>query len=589
MQNRSAEEPDPAESIAHAALSETQSKGAPAGSETNAPSDRSIRRRCLWLYHALIMAALFLAAFPIRWSYARGDLWFDEARYALAAVRGFQANRWDISDVPSEPTRLLQLRHYHPPLTVHATGLMLRFSVHERILRLPHVIAGCLAVCLVYLCGLALLHPPQTGVRFGVWTAAACAFVVAWTPPQIRSSSHAIPWSFITVWILLLLLPLMLYARTRRAGWLISACVALGGMFVTSEMFFVVLLATLLTTPFLLWTDLRDPVRRRHIVRALVVGACLFLLIAYLFWPAGLLGGAVTMLRHYMAMADDSWPVTILGTTYARAPRWAYAYWYARFFEEFFLLYLVGLLTASALLLRRRVTPPTGVLLICSGVVLLAAHKAHMIGPEYLAHALPLLTLMCGLLFSTIGERSRPAGYAAMGIACLLALKGYDPHLLSGMDARSLRSRWPAAARFLAGRWKTGDMMLASQYGAVGRWYMVYYSGVASKEWQVQAIPPNDARESFLQQVASGRYRFAAIGSTVADAAAIDPRLKRMLASWQVVWRSEETDGLPSRLVIYQHPPGVSRTDPLASPPAVVASGQERGSRPKNAKEEEPE
>ncbi len=582
-----AEDPASVPPVTDAALSEVERDDGPTGSGTT--SGHGLSARCpSWQHHALILAALFLAAFPIRWSYTRGDLWFDEARYAFAAVRGFQANRWDLSDVPSEPNRLLQMRHYHPPLIVHVTGLMLRFSVSERVLRLPHVIAGCLAVCLVYLCGLALFHRLQGGGRYGIWAAASCAFVVVWTPPQIRSASHAIPWSFITVWILALLLTLMMYARTHRAGWLIGACAALGGMFVTSEMFFVVLLATLLTTPFLLFPDFRNPARRRHILRALAVGAGVFLLIVYLFWPAGLLGGAVAMLCHYMAMADDAWPVTILGTTYARAPRWAYAYWYARFFEEFFLLYLIGLLTAAALLARRRVTPPAGALLTVSGVVLLAAHKAHMIGPEYLSHALPLLTLMCGLFFSAAGEWSRPAGYAAMGIACLLAIKGCDPYLLAGMEERSLRSRWHEAVRFLAGRWKPGDMMLASQWGTVGRWYMVHYSGLASKEWQVQAIPPGNAQESFLRQVASGVYRFAAVGSTVTDTVGMDPRLKRMLGSWQVVWRSEEPDGRPGRLTLYQLPPGVSKNNPLPIPPVDRGAPEREESRPDDARKEEP-
>lgn len=582
-----AEDPASVPPVTDAALSEAKRDDAPTGSVPRSYRIPSARRP-FWLHHVLTLSALCLAAFPIRWSYTRGDLWFDEARYALAAVRGFEANRWDISDVPSEPNQLLQLRHYHPPLTVHVTGLMLRFSVSERVLRLPHVIAGCLVVCLVYLCGLALFHRPQEGGRYGIWAAAACAFVVVWTPPQIRSASHAIPWSFITVWILALLLMLMLYARTRCAGWLIGACAALGGMFVTSEMFFVMLLATLLATPFLLFPDIRNLAQRRHILRALAVGAGVFLLIVSLFWPAGLLGGAVTMLRHYMAMADDAWPVTILGTTYARAPRWAYAYWYACFFAEFFMLYLIGLLTAAALLARRKVTPPTGVLLTVSGVVLLAAHKAHMIGPEYLSHALPLLTLMCGLFFSAVSVWKRPAGYAAMGIACLTAFTGRDPAILAGMDARSLRSRWHEAVRFLAGRWKPGDMMLASQYGVVGRWYMVYYSGLALKEWQVQAIPPSNARETFLQQVASGAYRFAAVGSTVTDTAVMDPRFKRMLASWQVVWRSEEPDGLPGRLTLYQLPPGVSKINPLSIPSASGSAQERPESRPDHLKEEEP-
>src|SRR3569832_1826531 len=93
--------------------------------------DMASRSRCansLGWVDLLLVVILFLAAFPLRWEYTRGDLWLDEGDYAAAAIRGFQANRWDISDSPAEPARMARLRHYHPPLFAHVMGLAMRWG-----------------------------------------------------------------------------------------------------------------------------------------------------------------------------------------------------------------------------------------------------------------------------------------------------------------------------------------------------------------------------------------------------------------------------------------------------------------------------
>src|SRR5690606_10600225 len=74
-----------------------------------------------WL-DLLLALGLFLAALSVFGRATRGDLWFDEADYALAATRGFERNRWDLSDDPSRPDWLIRLRHHHPPWTAQAIG-----------------------------------------------------------------------------------------------------------------------------------------------------------------------------------------------------------------------------------------------------------------------------------------------------------------------------------------------------------------------------------------------------------------------------------------------------------------------------------
>src|SRR6266540_558934 len=81
--------------------------------------DRKWLRR---LFDVLILVVLISIALPIRWNAARGDFWLDEADYALASVRGFEANRWDLPERTSAD-RLIRLRHYHPPLIAHVMGL----------------------------------------------------------------------------------------------------------------------------------------------------------------------------------------------------------------------------------------------------------------------------------------------------------------------------------------------------------------------------------------------------------------------------------------------------------------------------------
>ena len=60
------------------------------------------KRRRPWLDLVLFLL-LCLAAFPNRWGETVGDLWYDEADYAQAAVRGFEPNRWDTPDAGPRP------------------------------------------------------------------------------------------------------------------------------------------------------------------------------------------------------------------------------------------------------------------------------------------------------------------------------------------------------------------------------------------------------------------------------------------------------------------------------------------------------
>jgi hypothetical protein len=409
--------------------------------------------------------------------------------------------------------------------------------------------------------------------------ALVCAVIVIFTPPHIRASSHALPWSFITLWLMLLLWTLLGYVGTRQEGWRVGAGAALGGLFVTSEYFFPALMASVCLAPFLFWPtppappceggDRRGALRRRkRLLLALAAGIGVFLGLGLVLWPAGLRGGAFQMLRHYVEMADKPYfSVTLGGQRYVRAPKWAYLYWYWQEYRPLLLCYAFGMLAALTLLLRRRLTAGAGVLLVFTGVILLSAHKAHIIGPEYLAHALPPLTLVGGLFFLTVSRVNRPLGLAIMAAACLAVILQLGAYFLTGKYTRVQVSRWPAAARFLAGRWQPNDRMLAPQYGTVGRWYLLHVAGVPAQEWQVQALPAEKASDRLLQEIVSGVYRYIAVGSTFSDQPGLDPRIQQILQTWPVVWQGDEGGTGPSRLVIYQLPRGVTHRTPLPLPP----------------------
>jgi hypothetical protein len=171
---------------------------------------------------------------------------------------------------------------------------------------------------------------------------------------------------------------------------------------------------------------------------------------------------------------------------------------------------------------------------------------------------------------------------AALCLACALIPTRWDA---LNMDRRSRISRWPLAARFLSARWRPGDMMLAPAFGSAARWYLLHQPQLPLKEWQVQALPESGADRRLLQEVADGNYRFIAVGSLYDDRPAIDPRIDRMVRRWPQIWRSDEKSTGPSRLVLYERLPGVSRRHPLPIPsdaesPSEVVSPSEAGRRP---------
>src|SRR5512135_2059911 len=88
------------------------------------------------LFDAVAVLLLIAISVPIRWSATQGDFWLDEADYALASVRGYEANRWDLAE-RDDPDRIVRLRHFHPPLVAHVVGLASRWSMEDRVLRVP--------------------------------------------------------------------------------------------------------------------------------------------------------------------------------------------------------------------------------------------------------------------------------------------------------------------------------------------------------------------------------------------------------------------------------------------------------------------
>lgn len=518
-------------------------------------------RRLLWL-DLLVLVALVLVSAVGFYGHAVGDLYSDEADYALASVYGFEANRWDRSDSAKEPERLVARRHYHAPLTADLIALAHRFGADDRTIRMPFIVAGGLSIGMVYLCGLALFDRRRE-------VAVGCALLVAISPAVVRMASHALPWSPIILELLALLWCMGEYARSRHWGWVAGFGAALGLLFVTSEMFFVAVPATILAVPFLVWPALRLPDRRRELLAGIGWGAALFAVIVVIFWPSGLAGESMKMLRHYMQMRhSESFPVNVGNQIFAVAPKWSYLYWYWNDYRPFFVCYALAVPGLIGLAAVRKLHSSAAPLLSMSGLLLFAAHRAHIIGPEYLAHCLPFLTLLSGLAVYGISLAWRPLGFIALIIIAISVLRWSPRVPLPGMDERAQISRWPAAARYLGANWRAGDkIMVGSQPVPIARWYLVYQGQVPPLESQFQPMPVHAPKPLFLERLSAGFYRYVAVSNMFEDHVDLDPKTVRILHNWPVAWRSDERGTGPSRLTIYRAPDTLRASPkPLPSP-----------------------
>lgn len=525
------------------------------------PSTRPLHR---WWLDALIVLLLFVAAVPVRQAHTRGDLWADEADYALASTRGFTRNRMDRSDVPTDPARLVRSRHFHPPMTVYLLDIAQNMGREDRYLRLPFVIAGSLVVSVTYLCGLILYAGRRDISLF-------CALVVLVTPLQIRTASHAIPWSLISLGLLCVLYTLLGYVRDGKTGWLVGTCGVLGGLFCTSESVFPIAFATALSLPFALRPDdVRTAGGRRRLARTLIIGLALAGVTIAILWPAGVMGGAWGNIQHYAHIPETSASAQVGGVTRSPIPKWAFAYWYMRDYRPYALLYAAGVLALLVQIARRRLSRSASVLLVFVFVEIGVAHLAIEFGPQYLAHCLPLLTLMTGFFMlelaevgrrfapRIVGERARWSG-AVMGALLAFAVayltRWYARDQLLGTDKTAIVPRWHTAARFLAARWQPGDrLMVGPQPLVVPRWYLRYDVGLPVSDAQILDLPQGRERQIGLERLAKGAIRFVVVNSTFTSDPVIDAQVRQTLAAWPIIYRSPEPDGSPPCLIIYERP-----------------------------------
>ena len=530
-------------------------------------------RRPGWKLDALLVFVLFLCAVPVRWAHTQGDLWQDEAEYALASVHSFADHRWDRSDVARDPQHLVRLRHFHAPMTAYALHVAQWGNKDDRTLRIPFVLAGSLVVCLVYLCGL-MLYGGRRGVSL------FCAAVVLVTPLQIRAGSHAIPWSLISLGLMGVLYSLVGYIRTGKKGWLVGTCGVMGWLFCTSESVFPIALAVALGLPFIIGPDVKTAEGRRALLRISGVGVALFALIVFVFWPAGMTGGAWRNIQHYAHISPASVSAQVGGVMRSPIPKWAYLYWYSHDYKPYFVLYALGAVTLLVQIVQRRLSREAGVLLVLTGVEVAVAHAAIQLGPQYLAHCLPLLTLMTGFCFLDLGDNlgrvrvpANLAHFVPGAIPVSMALvAAYLAHWqvrpeLRVTDEEAMVSRWPDASRFLAAHWQAGDrLLIGPQPTVVPRWYLLQVRGVRAAESQISELPQGQTRAGGLLRMAKGAICYVIVNSTFEGDPDIDPLVRRMIATWPVVYRSREPGGGLPRLVIYERPSGVNVAHPLLVP-----------------------
>jgi hypothetical protein len=529
-----------------------------------------------WWLDALLVLVLFLCAVPVRYGHTQGDLWQDEAEYALASVHSFTDHRWDRSNVAGDPERLVRLRHFHAPMTAYALRLAQIGNKDDRVLRIPFVLAGSLVVCLVYLCGL-MLYAGRRDISL------TCAAIVLVTPLQIRAGSHAIPWALISLGLMGVLYTLLGYVRTGKTGWLIGTCGMMGWLFCTSESFFPIGLAVAFSLPFVIGPDVKTATGRRALLRALGVGAGLFAVIVFVFWPAGVVGGAWRNIQHYAHISEASVSAQVGGVMRSPVPKWAYLYWYSHDYRPYFALYLLGAATLLVQIGRRKLSRGAGVLLVLTIVEVIVAHTAIQLGPQYLAHCLPLLTLMtgfCFLFFLTLSDVRIPANVARLvpgaGMVSMAVLVAYLAHWqvrpeLRVTDEEASVSRWPDASRFLAACWQADDrLLIGPQPTVVPRWYLLHVRGLPATETQIGEMPQGRTRTGGLLRMAKGAIHYVIVNSTFEGDPAIDPVVHKMLTTWPVVYRSRERDDALPRLVIYERPPGVDVAHPLPIPNPVL-------------------
>jgi len=549
-------------------------------------------RRSLWWLDTVAFILLCALSVLCTLKYTHGDLWLDEADYAVAGLHSVHDNRWDRSDKPDQSDLLVRLRHFHAPATAIILKIAHGFGSDEETLRRPFVIAGALSVGLVYLCGIALF-----GDRREI--AAGCALLTAITPANIRMASHAVPWSLIIFELLWLLLAVIRFAQFRRPWQLIWIGFDMGLLFVTSETFFVAAAALVVVFPIILAPELAQYARRRHpkkvasdqadstaglisgrsLLRGAAGGAAAFVIVALFVWPAGLAGHCLVMLRHYIDMrTTDAFPVNIGSQVYQTAPKWAYLYWYSMYFRPFFLCYLAGLVVVLAIVVSQvsglmrlpaagvlegagsrtgRQQANAAILLLFTFVLLAAAHRAHIIGAEYLAHCLPFMALCAGYAVLVISQESRLAGMIAILVAGIVFVRWSPTRILPGMDARTQIARWREAATAIGPLYEPEDrLLLGPQSSNVAYWYLHEWAKVPMYDWQIGQFALAGPGPNFLHNLSIGKYRWVVISSQFEDNVinAVDPRSMQILGGWSRVLVSDEKGLGPPRLTVFRCP-----------------------------------
>ena len=550
------------------------------------PEQRSQTR--LVLIDLLLFLLLAGIGFSLFERKTHGDLWLDEADYAVAALHSFADNRQDRSDKPDQPELLVRLRHYHAPGTAMILRIAHRYGNAEETLRKPFVIAGALSVGVVYLCGLCLF-----GNRREI--AAASAALMILTPANVRMASHAIPWSFIILELLLLLLCCLVYIRNRKPAALIWLGTVLGLLFVTSETVFVAMAALFVCAPVAMLPELRAAINARKASQSpedksaallqvrialtgLAGGSIAFVVVGFALWPAGIKGGCIKMLRHYIEMRhSESFAVNIGAAVYKVAPKWSYLYWYSHDYLPYFLCYVVGAALTIAMLLAglkktcgakpladadlRWFEAPAGayVLIVFTAVLLGAAHRAHIIGPEYLAHCLPFLGLCAGFPVYAASRISRPIGAIIIAAAGLYFVRWHPGRFLPGMDERTQISRWNQVCSVLKPRWNQpagsnpDRLLLGPQSSTVAYWYLHEVAGIPIHDWQIGQFPIAGPGPAFLAKLRGGKYRYVVVSSQFEDNVikAVDERSLAILKRWELVLQSDEKGLGSPRLTVF--------------------------------------
>jgi 4-amino-4-deoxy-L-arabinose transferase-like glycosyltransferase len=474
----------------------------------------------------MAVATTAAVALALRWPRLHRPISFDEADYAVAAVRyAVSEHWWRLGEVSA-------LRHQHPPLLAYVLQLATAIGgVSEPVLRLPGMLASTTAAALVVVATMDLAggrrHVALGAGLFG-------GLMIATSPASVHMGALARPQPLVELLIVLNLWSIARWLRAPSRATAVPAGVALGLQFVAME-YGAVLLGALVLTAF--GGPRMDRASRARVwrgVRDIVVVAVLTVLA---LWPAGIVKlGVPENLEYYVAYSQRGHPVEFDGRTTRHVPWWAYLHWY-RHEQPAALLLLATALAATLVRAAVDRTPVARWLAVATVAIVAAIHCAHIIALPYSAFAVPALALSGAVAAAELWGRvaSPPValqavlgalGFATAGLAAVASWAAGP-----GIDAPIKR-----VTRTFCAQAAPGDAILAHAWPVV-RYVVLFECG--RQDLVVRPYDPSNAADvrRIDGELAARRFAWALVAPRPRRRFPDSAPLRTIEGTWTVVAR----------------------------------------------------